>query len=175
MKRSLLVTVAATLLGASALALAAHAAETEYKFTACGHLKSALLTAGPDLTVYTFEAWFTPTPDNPTKALQGATYHCVGYARVMKGDPERHGLLPVDGRRRRHIYRRVQGGSRHRPDVGLPFRCRQMERDQRRRNLQIFVDEQARRGRHGGGLLGRNRQVDAAVTVTTSSSSRRRC
>jgi hypothetical protein len=33
-----------------------------------------------------------------------------------------------------------------------------------RRNLQILVDEQARRGRHGGGLLGRNRQVDAALS-----------
>jgi hypothetical protein len=86
MKNNLLGMAAAALAGASALALAAQAAETEYKFTACGHVKSALLTAGPDLTTYTFEAWFTPTPDNPVKALQGATYKCVGYTRVMKGE-----------------------------------------------------------------------------------------
>ena len=56
LKHGLLVTIAAALASASAFALAAQAAETEYKFTWCGLDRSTMLTSGPDLTIFTDEA-----------------------------------------------------------------------------------------------------------------------
>ncbi len=85
MKHKFLVTVAATLAGASALAVAAQAAETEYKFTWCGLDRSAMLTSGPDLAIFTDEARGMVTPESGFKPFEGTAVRCAGYHRLMQG------------------------------------------------------------------------------------------
>lgn len=85
MKHNLSIAVAAALVGASAFALAAQAAETEYKFTWCGLAKSTMLTAGPDLTIWTDDVGGMVTPDSGFKPFENAALRCMGYHRVMQG------------------------------------------------------------------------------------------
>jgi hypothetical protein len=85
MKHKFLVTVAATLAGAAALALAAQAAETDYKFTWCGLDKSAMLSSGPDLTIFTDEARGMVTPESGFKPFENTAVRCMGYHRMMQG------------------------------------------------------------------------------------------
>ena len=84
MTHKLSITVAAALVGASTLAVAAQAAETEYKFTWCGVDKSAMLTAGPELTIWTDDARGMVTPDSG-KTFENTALQCVGYHRLMQG------------------------------------------------------------------------------------------
>jgi len=89
MKHHLLVMTAAALAGASAFALAAQAAETEYKFTWCGLAKPTMLTAGPDLTIWTDDVGGMVTPASG-KVFENTTVRCMGYHRVMQGKETGH-------------------------------------------------------------------------------------
>jgi hypothetical protein len=75
----------AAVFGVSALALAAHAAETDYKFTWCGLGKNAMLTASPDLTIMTGELRGMVTPESGFKPLENMAVRCMGYQRIMQG------------------------------------------------------------------------------------------
>ncbi len=61
------------------------AAETEYNGTWCGHSKSTLLVASPELTVFAPETWAIEVPGSTPKVLANSAVHCVGYYRIMAG------------------------------------------------------------------------------------------
>ena len=86
LKHNLLVTVAAALASASALAVTAQAGETDYTgLVGCGHIAVAMLTSTPEVTAYTSDFWAIVPPDNPVKALQNATLHCKSFSHVVQG------------------------------------------------------------------------------------------
>ena len=86
----LLSLTAVGLLSVSAIAFAAQAGETDYTgLMGCGHVKMTMLTTGPEVTTYTDEMWGIVPPGNPVKELQNATFHCVGYNKLMQGQTER--------------------------------------------------------------------------------------
>jgi hypothetical protein len=65
--------------------VAAHAEETEYKLTACGHLTTVMLQSSPDLTVQSEQVWYIIAPPATPKVFENNTGQCVGYARMMNG------------------------------------------------------------------------------------------
>lgn len=81
MNMRLLVAAMAMMAGASA----AGAAGTEYSGTFCGHAKSTLLQAGPELTVLISEFWGIQTPSSTFEPWAHATLRCVGYQQVVRG------------------------------------------------------------------------------------------
>jgi hypothetical protein len=91
MKNKLLISVAATLLGGSALTLAAQAGDTEYGGTFCGHWKSTTVQSSPDVSVLNTEFWGVQTPDSTFKPWANATNHCTENDIIMQGKMSAHG------------------------------------------------------------------------------------
>ena len=76
----------AAAVAAMASAGAVAAAGTDYSGQWCGHVKSEMLVAGPELTVFSAETWAIETPGASTpKDMENSAVHCVGYVRIMHG------------------------------------------------------------------------------------------
>ena len=142
MKHNLSIAVAAALVGASAFALAAQAAETEYKFTWCGLAKSTMLTAGPDLTIWTDDVGGMVTPDSGFKPFENAALRCMGYHRVMRvsDGPVR---VPDDRPAGRHPDRRNDRRARYAAHLDVSWWHGEVARDQRRRHVPVHGDGEA--------------------------------
>jgi hypothetical protein len=81
MKTRMIVIAVAMTTGASV----ASADETRYSGTFCEHIKSTLLQAGPELTVFTSQGWGVQTPQSTFEPWAHATVHCMGYQQVVEG------------------------------------------------------------------------------------------
>ena len=76
--------VATLAMGGGAVA-ASHAAEADYKLTACGQQTAVMLQSGPDLTVFSAQARYAIAPPAVPKVFDNIAGHCVGYFRITDG------------------------------------------------------------------------------------------
>ena len=162
MKRNLLITVAATLAGASALVLAAQAAETEYKFTWCGLDRSAMLTSGPDLTIFTDEARGMVTPESGFKPFENTAVRCMGYHRMMQGKEWGHSACLMTDAQGDTLIGEATIAPEQAAGLDVPGWHGQVAGDHRERDVSVHRHGQAGRRRNGGVLPDADREVHAA-------------
>lgn len=86
-----IVTTAAMLAGAAALAAPALAGETEYGGTFCGRFVSTMLQGGPEIAAFNVESWGIETPDSTFRPWAGATNHCAVNVLVLGGKATERG------------------------------------------------------------------------------------
>ncbi len=87
----LLLTSALAALVASVLATSALAGETDYGGTFCGHWKSMMVQASPEVSAFNTEFWGVQTPDSGFKLWANATNHCMENDIIIQGKMSAHG------------------------------------------------------------------------------------
>jgi hypothetical protein len=75
-----------TLMALIAIAGSAIAAEAAYDFVACTHGKRTPIEVNGEYAAFSIESWGV-VASSTTKEWENASTHCVGYLRVITGNP----------------------------------------------------------------------------------------